>query len=223
MSTIALTYIYSEFWGTEQFRKSAERVGLSIHNAFSGTIYTGGPDVLRMFYDSFHQLRGKYDKLIYADAADSVFIRAFEPPDGKIIYSTEKACYPHPSLAAEYPDPKGPWRYLNGGGFCGSIDLLIEFYDKYGLTKHVGDLNGQYIMALAYLQAKKDGFPIELDQDCQYFQTTAFEDPADFGIPNTTGKDIMNLVTGTMPHLWHGNGRTDMTWIYKLFPDDERT
>lgn len=218
MKTVVMTYIYSEFWGTEHFRKSVERVGLPLHNAFEGRSYLGAPDAFRIFYDSYQQLRKTYDKLIFADGADSVFIKSFEPPDGRIIYSTEKACYPHPHIASQYPNPKGPWKYLNGGGFCAPIDLLIEFYDKYGLTKLEGDPNGQHIMMMAYLQAKKDGFPIELDQDCQYFQTTAFAEEGELIHYLIDGEPrFINKITGTHPHVLHGNGRTDMTWIYKAY------
>jgi hypothetical protein len=78
---------------------------------------------------------------------------------------------------------------------------------------HAGDANGQWQQALAYLQAKADGFPIELDQYCLEFQTIGFTEPGDFHeLPGT----LFNNITGSKPAVIHGNGRTPMGWVYGL-------
>lgn len=213
--TVILTSIYSEFYGTENFRKSVERIGMPLYNAFTGGHFTGNGDVMKMKHTALLELRKKFRYAIYSDGADTVFFRSFTPPSDRIIYSAEKACYPIESLADQYPDKQPPWCYLNAGNWCAPIDLMIEFMEKYGLTKYSGDVNGQKEVTEAYLQAKKDGFPIFLDQKCEYFQTIAFEHEGDFSYD---GFQIVNNIYHTRPRVAHGNGRTDMKHIYELIP-----
>jgi hypothetical protein len=63
------------------------------------------------------------------------------------------------------------------------------------------------------MQADKDGFPIVFDLGCEYFQTTAFENKGDFDLA-PDGKLLVNNLTGTIPCVLHGNGRTEMKPIY---------
>lgn len=234
--TIVVTSIYREFWGTKEFRKSVERTGLPLHNAFKGHKFTGNGDVIRNIYEALLELRDKYKYAIYSDGADSYFIKSFTPPDGYILYSTEKAIWPPTAemqgkwkyfwnseeLRADAV-PETPWKYLNGGGYCGEIDLLIKFFEKYGLDKLEGDVNGQKEQSDAFITARHDRFPIFLDTLCRFFQTTGFEEEGDFEMGTvrrsngTITKIFANAVTGTMPYVLHGNGRTDMRSIYKHF------
>lgn len=215
---IVLTNIYSEFWGTKEFKRSIKQVGLPLHNAWPGGGFTGNGTVLFYLWEAYRSLRDEYSKAIYSDGADTYFLESFEPPDNKVIFSAEKNCYPHPWIANQYEDKKEPWCYLNGGNHCGPIELIIEFFERYDLnTFNNKDINGQLELSHAYIKAKKDGFPIELDQNCEYFQTTAFEDPGDF-LYEVDGKPkFYNIKTETYPKVLHGNGRTDMTSIYRIF------
>lgn len=237
MNTIVITSIYQPFWGTEEFMKSCNRVGFPVHNAFKGTRFTGNGDVIRNIYESLVDLKNTYRSAIYADGADSIFLRKFEVPIGCVIYSTEKAIWPPTSqmnsewkqyydnlehkgaIDMGYKNPftgfysKSPWKYLNGGGYCGDTAALIEFFERYGLNKLKGDVNGQDYQALAFLKAHKEGFPIFLDTDCRIFQTTGFEDPGDFEYNKNF---FQNKITGYHPCILHGNGRTDMNNLYQL-------
>lgn len=215
-NTIIITNIYKEFWGTNQFRKSCNMINLPVYNAHIGGSFTGNGDVFKNLYKAFIDLQDHYKYAIYSDGADTFFVKAFQPPAGKIIYSAEKACYPIESMAPLFPQTKSPWKYLNGGNYCGEIKLLIEFFDKYGLNKYKGDINGQKEQSESFLKAKLDEFPIELDDQCKYFQSIAFEDPGDFYL-DEDGKGIVNNITGSIPCVYHGNGRTDMTPIYKRY------
>lgn len=227
-NTIVVTSIYSEFWGTEEFRKSVEKVGLPLHNAWKGTRFTGHGETLRYVYEALKGLENDYKYAIYSDGADSYFIKSFTPPDNTVIYSTEKAVWP-PNIKHKWEDyykdkvPESVWMYLNGGGYCGEIRLLIEFFEKYGLNNYKGDINGQKEQSFAFIKAHQEGFPIMLDTKCEYFQTTGFEHDGDFkmgtvGRPNGTFTKIFaNTKTGTLPSILHGNGRTDMRKIYKFF------
>lgn len=226
--TVILTAIYSEFWGTEQFRKSVKRTGLDLYNVFPpGVPHKGNGFIYQYFYKAFLYLKDKCRTVIYSDGADTIFQKGFSPPLNKIIYSVEKQIWPpechYPELRTLYdryysnPKYKGiehlPWKYLNGGNWCGPVDLLIEWYEKYGLKDLTGDINGQLEQAEAFLKADTDGFPIEFDHLCQYFQTTAFENKGDFDLA-PDGKLLVNNLTGTIPCILHGNGRTPMEAIY---------
>lgn len=226
--TVVLTYIYNEFWGTEEFRKSVGKLGLPIHNAMKTNHMVGDGQLLKWIYDAYVELRDKYKYAIYSDGADTYFVKNFKVPDDKIIYSAEKAIWPPTremhDLWEEYYDydlRPTPWSYLNGGNCCSPIDLMIEFFDRYGITDHVGKhVNGQGIVAEAFIKAKADGFPIELDTNCVYFQTTGFAEAGDFLIFNRDDVVIENLITHTHPAVFHGNGRTPLDWIYNLYKDE---
>jgi hypothetical protein len=226
--TIVLTAIYHEFWGTHHFRKSCERVGLEVYNVFPpNTPHKGNGFIYQYFYKAFLDLKDKYKTVIYSDGADTIFQKAFLPPTDEIIYSVEKAIWPPAerfpilrTLYDEYYSTKGrdflknhPWKYLNGGNWCGPIDLLIDWYEKYELKNLSGDINGQLEQAIAFMKADKDGFPIMFDHTCEYFQTTAFENTGDFSL-SADGKSLINNLTGTIPCVLHGNGRTNMQPIY---------
>lgn len=222
-NTIVITSIYSEFWGTRHFRKSCERVGLPVHNAFKGNKFTGNGDVIRNIYEALKGLENQYQYAIYADGADSLFLKSFEVPTNHVLYSTEKAIWPPTedlkNKWAQYERDfislvDSPWKYLNGGGYCGPIQLLIQFFERYGLNKLRGDVNGQREQSEAYIQARYDNFPIYLDINCTHFQTTAFEHEGDFAVSESGFK---NLITGTEPAILHGNGRTEMKHLYEIF------
>lgn len=227
MSTAIITSIYQPFWGTEAFLKSCEKHGYTVYNTFKKKYFSGNGDVIRMIYDQLLELKGKYETVIYADGADSLVVSHFDPPTDHILWSTEKAVWePFPSLQARwmnyYQDMAvlwgkpmvSPWKYLNGGGYCGPVELLIEHFEKYGFNKQRGDMAAQSFQANAFLDAKAAGFPIRLDTNCNYFQTTGFEHEGDFELADGQFK---NLITGTTPSILHGNGRTDMKRFYEYF------
>lgn len=226
---VVLTAIYKEFWRTDEFKKSVQRVGLDLYNVFPpNTPHRGNGFIYGYFYNAFQYLKDKCDTVIYSDGADTFFQSPFEPPTNKIIYSVEKQIWPpechFPHLRHMYnhyydnPKYNGvrhlPWQYLNGGNWCGPIGLLIEWYERYGLKDLTGDINGQKEQAEAFMKADADGFPIEFDHLCQYFQTTAFENKGDFDLA-PDGKLLINNLTGTIPCVLHGNGTTPMGAIYE--------
>ena len=224
MSTIVVTLIYNEFWGTEQFRKSVQKAGLPLFNAFDGSQFTGHGDSLRMLYSAMANLSASYENIIYSDGADTIFFKPFTPPAGEIIYSAEKACYPIEAMAPLYPACDTPWKYLNAGNWCGSIELCMRFFETYGLYNYRGEINGQKEVAQAFLEGVKDGFPVRLDYKGEFFQTIAFNDikkdgTVDFGKGDDFSIEngqVVNNITGAKPCIVHGNGRTNMDWVYNL-------
>lgn len=220
--TVVLTYIYADNVETGKFMASCARNSLPVHNCFSRKKFMGNGHALGDFYRALVKLKEQYEYVIYSDGGDTFFLKTFTPPSNELIYSTEKACYPHPSLAAQYPPtrmPNNPWRFLNGGNWCSPIQLAIDFFNRYKLNTHTTDISGQHELMLAYLEAIKEGFPIRLDEECEYFQTIAFEERGDFRVVLEDNIPfVKNLITNTTPSVIHGNGRTPMDWVYNLRP-----
>jgi hypothetical protein len=229
-NTVVLTYLHTPFWGSEQFYKSTKRLGLPVYNAWKKEGYKDTVGcIMKMLYDGLLFLKANgYTHVIYSDAADTFFLKKFDVPDFLLI-SVEKACFPDPSLAEKYPqNMPTPWRYVNAGNWCGPIDLAIEFFERYKLNTHQGQhVNGQREWHQAFLQSQKDNLKVYLDWNCMYMQSVAFEDAGDFSIHIDRKMDewpivlndipkIRNNKTETFPAVFHGNGRTDIKWIYDL-------
>lgn len=198
---IVITYVYRPNDGTARMIHSAENQGYEV-----GVLKTGdnAAQIMNDLYHCYKRASGGHEKMIYADAADSYFQRRVAVPDDYLLYSTEKQCFPYPAWSGYYP-PGGHWKYLNNGGFCGPIELAVEFYDRYEL--HTPKINTQAAVMDAYFKAVKEGFPIRLDVECYQFQSIAFEEPGEFRMHNGL---LENLITGTIPAVLHGNGLTPL-------------
>lgn len=211
---VIITKIYEENDQTRQMVSSFQNQGFEVA-VISGK-HKGNGETLRELYECYKRASGGHETFCYSDGGDTYCQRPFEVPKDSILYSTEKALYPE--TAPKYPhNPKaGKWKYLNGGGYCGSLALMIEFMEKYGLTKHPGDANGQLEQHIAYLAAKADKFPIKLDTKCEIFQTTAFADEGELELEDGL---VVNKITGSTPAIIHANGitRTPKEWPFKLW------
>lgn len=211
---IVATYIYAETFGTGKMRESVNRFGHELAVVNAGP----SPDHINaMLLDLYRRASTGHENFLYLDAADSFVQREITGiPTDHILYSTEKACYPYVDWASKHPETTSPWRYLNGGGVCGPIKLMIEYYEKYRLGS-VGSENGQAYLQKCLFQAIADGFPVKLDTECRIFQTLAFADDSEF---EWKGNQLCNTVTGTVPAVLHGNGLTEMRHIYKKWDDE---
>lgn len=225
---VVITNIYSPNANTKQTIDSFERFGYEV--AINSAPFTGNGQVLRDMLACYRRAATGHEDFFYTDGADTYCQRKAEPPKDHILYSTEKACYPHPEIAKQYRPTKSKWKYLNGGGYGGPLKLIIEFFERYGLDKHANDVNGQHEQMMAYLAAEKDGFPIKLDTKCEVFQTMAFADPSEFEVvtvlpegdydtrvkPTGGEKLLYNKLTKTKPAILHFNGLTDMSILKEL-------
>lgn len=229
---IVVTNIYSPNEKTKQTVDSFERHGYEV--AVNKSPFTGNGQVLRELLACYKRASTGHEDFIYTDGADTFCQRKFAVPKDYILYSTEKACYPHPEIAKQYKAVKSKWKYLNGGGYGGPLKLIIEFFERYGLDRHQNDVNGQHEQMLAYLSAEKDGFPIKLDTKCELFQTMAFADPEEFEVREKYVKNdlinnaeseigtkyiekvLYNKLTKTIPAILHWNGRTDDSIVKEL-------
>lgn len=211
---VVITKIYDPNPQTEQMVQSFVNHGYEV--AVITGKHKGNGETLRELYECYKRATGGHETFCYSDGGDTYCQKAFETPTDHILYSTEKALYPE--TAPKYPNnPKaGKWKYLNGGGYCGPLALMIEFMEKYGLTDKPNGANGQLEQHIAYLAAKADKFPIKLDYKCEIFQTTAFAEEGELKVKKGL---IVNEITGTTPAIIHANGitPTPKNWPFKIW------
>jgi hypothetical protein len=218
---IVATYKYSEAPGYKEMKRSVE-----MHGHELAVLDVSGPhpdEINRKLLDLYRRASTGHETFLYLDSADSFVQREITGiPNDHILYSTEKNCYPIPEYRDKHPKTDSPWRYLNGGGVCGRLDLMIEYYERYNLC-NVGSKNGQQYLQEQFFEATKDGFPVKLDVGCEIFQTIAFADDSEFEWRETFFNDadkqemLYNKITGTIPAVLHGNGLTEMKHIYARF------
>lgn len=161
--------------------------------------------------DWCNKYTGDCTHIVYVDAFDNVafagpaeVISKF--PDGiKMLISGEKNCYPHPERASDYPESNTPWKYVNGGGWMVEIEYFKELCRKENLTDKSHD---QVWLMDAYL---RNHDTIAVDTSCRIFQTIAFSYPEEW---HKEGGRFQNLGTQEFPVYFHGNGHTEMNWLY---------
>lgn len=227
---VIVTYIYSENERTKQMVDSFKRFGYEVAIVKTDT-HRGNGTALKLLYECYQRASTGHISFMYADAADSYCQRKFFAPYDKVVWQTEKNCYPHPHVANNYPNLPtkyvgSPWKFLNNGGYYGSTKLVCEFFETYGLNNLPPEANGQHETMMAYIKAKADGFPIYLDDGCEVMQSMAFSpDMEDFELVEIveptfaqyfSKKLIRNKVTGQIPAVLHFNGLTDMSILKSL-------
>ena len=206
--------------GLLKFKKSVEAIGYPLHiihqiiKPGQGVFGTQMPLVY-----NWCKSEKDFTHMIYCDAWDSYILGTHEEMLGKIeavrelkwFGSSEKGCFPHPQLAVEYPEAPYDWKYVNGGGWLAEIDFFAKMVED----NPINGKNDQLWLAEVYLKNRKAGLPVDLDYNCEIFQTIGFESPDDFCYDKTR---IVNNKTGSTPMIFHGNGRTDMSkvWAYNV-------
>lgn len=125
----------------------------------------------------------------------------------RMLISGEKACFPHSDRAKEYPPASTPWKFVNGGGWMVEIEYFKQLCEKQKLDSTIND---QVFLMEAYLQNQED---IAVDHECKIFQTIAFSKPEEWTRQQPNGR-LMNRGTWQYPVFFHGNGRTNMDWVY---------
>jgi procollagen-lysine,2-oxoglutarate 5-dioxygenase len=149
----------------------------------------------------------------YADSYDSYVIGTMGEALSKIkdfskmLWSSEKACYPHPQLASMYPESTSEWKYLNGGGWFASKESFIKMVED----EMPSYLTVDQVYFTNQLLTKKS---MSLDYSCDIFQTIAFCD-LDKEFEFERGR-MYNKQTKSWPIIIHGNGHTPMERIYDI-------
>ena len=213
---IVITKIYTETPYTIQMVKSFEKQGYEV--AVLKGPHKGNGELLRELFECYKRAATGHKTFCYSDGADTYCQKTFDAPKDKIIYSTEKALFP-PLEGLQYPAKpkvKSKWKHLNGGGVCGSLEVMIEFMEKYGLTKLTNEATAQLELHYAYFETLKDGFPFELDFNCKIFQCIAHMEEGDFEFKDGL---VHNRITKTTPAIIHANGITPTPedWGFKIW------
>lgn len=198
----------------KQLKRSLDYFGWDYH--FITHTWTGFLSKLHETYNYLKSLEG-YTHFLYTDAWDTFALGGpGELPEiTGLLFSAERACYPHPEKEALYPKHESPWHFVNGGGFMGEISAFIDIYEQNGPAT---ELNDQVWLTDRFLQHYESGL-IRLDYDCEVFQTLAFCPESDF----LYSDQLVNTVTKSRPLFIHGNGHTSMGHIYALLKNDMNT
>jgi len=116
----------------------------------------------------------------------------------KIIFSSEKTCWPDLKLSTHYPSTDSEYKYLNSGGFIGMANDVLELIKESTIND---DYDDQLFYTKLFLFEKTN---IMLDYYCDIFQTlnNAEEDI----LINTKNNRIVNKLYNKTPCLIHGNG-----------------
>lgn len=141
----------------------------------------------------------------------------------KMLFSAEKGCFPRgdwtnrhmvsvPTFNGDEMPQEGKrlvgtsrWRYLNHGQFITPCELFVELY------KGVFEL--PVICQEWAMDQFLNGAPMELDTNCDIFQSIAFRDGDEY---SSEGDRLVNNITGTKPTWAHANGKSEFDWVYEI-------
>ena len=192
--------------------------------------------VIKTFVDEY---KGDATHILYCDMFDNValappseVIAKFEAFNCKMLISVEKACFPNDSRDKyhrpdNYPESTTDWKYINGGGCLFEIAYFKELCTKHPFnTERMMDPDW---LAELYLNNRDN---IMLDTNCDIFQCLAHSNRDEWEIEEikniayietinngyvVSGTNrIRNKATQSLPIFLHGNGHTNMDWVYEL-------
>ena len=115
--------------GLERFRKScpdAIVLGLDANRSFNMNFPGGGfkVNLLKRFIES---CENDDDMILFTDSFDAIVVNSCICVDPLVVlFSAEMFCWPDRNLAREYPQTLTPFRFLNSGGFIGSVKCLRD-------------------------------------------------------------------------------------------------
>lgn len=205
---IKLITTASDYSKTGKLRESLDRHGWPYH--IIEHHWRGFGDKILKTYEYLKE--SDVTHFFYSDSYDTYALGTMEEAISKLrgrdlLWSAEKACYPHPQLAVLYPPSFSAWKYLNGGGWFASKEAFCKMVEEEMPQCFTVD----QVYFTNQLITKKN---ITLDYDCEIFQTIAFCDiEKEFDIDR--GR-IFNKQSKQWPILIHGNGHTPMDKIYEL-------
>jgi len=155
------------------------------------------------------------DYVLFTDAHDIRIIESHEEIMAryfhfgtKIVFAAEKNCWPQKALESQYRT-RGPYKYLNSGGFIGEVGALKVFIDE-NFQNVSGMTDDQVFYTNLFLKFQTDRTQVQLDTRCTIFQCLhlAMED--------IDQESLENTVTGTSPLVWHSNGYLHQFFMEKL-------
>ncbi len=123
--------------GIMQLKKSLTHHGYDLDVIIAP--FTFGSQMNEVYHWCKNQPADK--RFLYTDAYDTFamdgmdrLVKEIKSFNCEMIMSCEKACYPHPERAGEYPANDSEWKYVNGGGFTTTAGFFIQKYDE----RHAG-------------------------------------------------------------------------------------
>jgi hypothetical protein len=205
-----------EQFGLKQMLASSAKFGYDHEILYVKTQFGGQMPVV---VDWCEKNKENYTHIAYTDAFDTLALDSFEHfqlkvhahyKDHQFVGSAEKGCYPNPDLAKDYPLTTHDWRYVNAGQWFASIEWILKIA---GEVNPQG-INDQTWLSEAYLRRCEVDYGVTLDYKCELFQSIAFEGEYDFA--TTRNGRLINRKTGSLPIWTHGNGHTNMDWVYEI-------
>lgn len=192
-----------------KLKSSLDRFGYHYECIFHPFTFGTQLNVIRKWAEHY---TGDATHMLYTDAFDTLALAGPEEvvekiPECKMLISAEKNCYPHPERSGEYPPVSSAWKYVNGGGWIAEIEYFKYLCSKENLNPGSHD---QVWLMDAYLNNRNE---IRLDTGCEIFQTIAFSHKEEWS--EGDGR-FYNMATGSCPVFFHGNGHTEMDWVYKI-------
>lgn len=169
--------------------------------------------------------RNTSDRLIVCDAWDVIFT---QHPHGigdqcaelfgdAIVFNGEASLFPpNEELEATFPDDGSSWRFMNSGFMCGPSDKILALLEAMPIEEIGFDRDGpngrimpndqeEYIKLWARKARGADLPEMVIDTQCR-FAVTLHDRPLDNFDFSGEPSQFKNLVTGTTPGCWHGNG-----------------
>ncbi|KAH9399042.1 Procollagen-lysine,2-oxoglutarate 5-dioxygenase 1 [Tyrophagus putrescentiae] len=208
--------------GFQRFNRSVHLYGLKLevlglHQEWKGgdiARLPGGGQKIRLLKKYLESVSTQSDLVVlFTDSYDVIMsapggpeeilarFRAFEP--ARVVFSSEKYCWPDPKLASEYPKSDGK-RYLNSGAFIGYAPDLHAIVSERPVENTDDD---QLYYTKVYLNADlRSKHSIRLDLLSELFQNLngAIDDIDE----STADAFLFNRATNSQPLVVHGNGNS---------------
>tara|TARA_B110000208_G_C11800352_1_gene441792 strand:+ start:301 stop:2442 length:2142 start_codon:yes stop_codon:yes gene_type:complete len=165
---------------------------------------TGGGHKINLLKKYLNTFQSEDDNrlILFTDSYDVVLsdnpyniVNKFKTFDCDILFSAEPLLWPDNSLDKYFTSDK-KYKYLNSGGFMGSIRNIKELINNEVLNGS----DDQLYYQLQYINNKS--INIKLDFNCDIFQTLS----ARFSDIKLDNSRLKNTHTDTHPSIIHGNG-----------------
>lgn len=127
----------------------------------------------------------------------------------EIVFAAERNCWPRKELESQYLDTSNQYRFLNSGGFIGTVKALKDFIDE-NFHNVSGITDDQLYYSQLYIKIQMDRKRIRLDNYATIFQCLHFSEN------DINEETLENEMTGTKPLVWHSNGYLTKFFMEKL-------
>lgn len=155
--------------------------------------------------------------VLFTDSYDVVMssgpkeiLEKFRSTESQILFSTEKTCWPDPSLEDLYPEVDTEYKFLNSGGFIGYANQILRIINDEVSIEEDDQL---YYTNKFFEVREKDIDFIKLDYEQLVFQTLnlAIDD-----VSQDENGRFVNTLSGNKPCVIHANGPS---WVKKFLKE----